>query len=185
MTDQIRLRQYAIASNVAFITYGAGSGLWPPLLLHVALLPLNVLRLRSFLHERALIARAASAAQISPAWLAPFMQSRRYPAGTVLFRRGDPADRIYFLAEGRLRLDEIGLVLEPGTLLGEIGIFSPAGARTQTAIAIDDVVALSLTRHGVLALYRRDPEFGIYLIRLITQRLIDDVAFEHAHALAT
>ena len=185
MTDQIRLRQFAIASNIAFIAYGGGSLLWPPLLLHMALLPLNVLRLRKFLHERAIIAHAARATHISPTWLAPFMESHRYPPGTVLFRRGDAADRMYFLAEGRLRLEEIGLDLQPGALLGEIGIFSPAGTRTQTAVAIDDTVALSLTRDGVLSLYRRDPEFGIYLTRLITQRLIDDVAFEHTRAVAT
>ncbi len=41
----IPLRLTAIASNVAFIGYAWANGLTPILLLHSALLPLNVLRL--------------------------------------------------------------------------------------------------------------------------------------------
>jgi hypothetical protein len=41
----MRLRLFAIASNLLFILYAGVSGLWPVLVLHVVLLPLNVLRL--------------------------------------------------------------------------------------------------------------------------------------------
>lgn len=40
------LRAIAIASNIAFIGYGCLGELWPILILHAALLPLNVYRLR-------------------------------------------------------------------------------------------------------------------------------------------
>lgn len=39
------LRSLAIASNVAFITYAAVAHLWPILILHAIMLPLNVARL--------------------------------------------------------------------------------------------------------------------------------------------
>jgi len=39
------LRGFAIASNVLFITYGCEVGLWPIVLLHAILFPLNVIRL--------------------------------------------------------------------------------------------------------------------------------------------
>jgi hypothetical protein len=45
MRDMVSLRVVAIASNVAFISYGALAGISPVLLLHVVLLPVNVLRL--------------------------------------------------------------------------------------------------------------------------------------------
>ena len=45
MRDMVALRAVAIASNAAFIAYGAMADIGPVLLLHVLLLPVNVLRL--------------------------------------------------------------------------------------------------------------------------------------------
>jgi CRP/FNR family transcriptional regulator, cyclic AMP receptor protein len=50
MRHMAALRLTAIASNLAFIAYGASAGLDPVLMLHVLLLPLNAARL---LQERA------------------------------------------------------------------------------------------------------------------------------------
>ncbi len=55
MTSMVPLRLVAIASNLAFIVYALQGGLMPVLLLHGALLPLNVLRLlerRRFMSDR-------------------------------------------------------------------------------------------------------------------------------------
>jgi CRP/FNR family transcriptional regulator, cyclic AMP receptor protein len=175
MKDTVRLRQLALASNVAYALFATEMHLYPTLLLNVALVPLNAVRLGQLLRERRLIRRALEASDVSPAWLMPFMDRCRVPAGTVLFRRGDPADRLYFLAEGRLALEELGVELGPGALLGEIGIFSPDGKRTQTVRALEGVVLYELRRDEVLALYKRDPGFGIYLVRLITARLVEDL----------
>lgn len=46
------LRLMAIASNVGFITYAVTAGLAPILLLHVALLPINIVRLTQIERER-------------------------------------------------------------------------------------------------------------------------------------
>jgi hypothetical protein len=43
------LRALAIVSNIAFVVYGYAAGLWPILVLHSIMLPLNVLRLREAL----------------------------------------------------------------------------------------------------------------------------------------
>ncbi len=45
MRDMVALRVVAIASNIAFITYAVLAGIGPVLLLHAALLPVNLLRL--------------------------------------------------------------------------------------------------------------------------------------------
>ncbi len=45
-TRMVPLRALAIASNVAFIGYGYLGELWPILILHAAMLPMNMLRLR-------------------------------------------------------------------------------------------------------------------------------------------
>jgi CRP/FNR family transcriptional regulator, cyclic AMP receptor protein len=48
MRDMVALRCLAIASNLAFIAYGAMADLGPVLLLHLLLLPVNVLRLAAW-----------------------------------------------------------------------------------------------------------------------------------------
>jgi CRP/FNR family transcriptional regulator, cyclic AMP receptor protein len=45
MRDMVALRCMAIASNVAFIAYGALADLGPVLVLHLLLLPVNLVRL--------------------------------------------------------------------------------------------------------------------------------------------
>lgn len=49
----VSLRTLAIASNVAFIAYGYLDTLWPILILHATMLPMNVLRLRQELARAA------------------------------------------------------------------------------------------------------------------------------------
>lgn len=45
MNGMVALRLTALASNVAFIAYGASAGIDPVLMLHTLLLPLNAWRL--------------------------------------------------------------------------------------------------------------------------------------------
>ena len=45
-TRMVPLRALAIASNIAFIGYGYLGELWPILILHAAMLPLNIHRLQ-------------------------------------------------------------------------------------------------------------------------------------------
>lgn len=55
MTKEMRLlRILGIFSNIAFITYGVLAWLPPVLCLHLLLLPVNVVRLRSLLTEQGL-----------------------------------------------------------------------------------------------------------------------------------
>ncbi len=52
MRDMAALRATAIASNVAFIAYGALAAVHPVLLLHLVLLPINIQRLLESMRER-------------------------------------------------------------------------------------------------------------------------------------
>ena len=44
-TQPVGLRLCALGANLAFMGYGATSGLWPVLVLHAVLLPINAMRL--------------------------------------------------------------------------------------------------------------------------------------------
>ena len=52
MEDVRRLRTVAVFTNIAFIAYGAAAWLPPVFCLHIALLPVNLLRLREVLNSK-------------------------------------------------------------------------------------------------------------------------------------
>lgn len=51
MRGMLALRLAGIASNIAFMGYGALEGLYPVVALHLALLPCNLLRLRELCRD--------------------------------------------------------------------------------------------------------------------------------------
>ena len=116
MKRMIPLRLTAIASNVAFISYAWIDDLTPILILHGALLPLNLYRL---VELRRLITKVlrASSDRFSIDALLPLMQRRSVGANDVLFKANDPAEALYYLLEGTLYLPELDKELGPGLSL--------------------------------------------------------------------
>ena len=173
MKTMIPLRWVAIASNVVFITYGAAGRIYPVLLLHAVLLPMNVLRLQQM---RTLIQRVqeASRGKMSMEWLIPLMTLRKLESGRVLFRIGDPADSMSLILKGTVRLVEIGVALGPGEILGEIGVFTPDSRRTGTAVCESDVEIGVISDAKVMQLYFQNPTFGFYMFRLVVRRLLEN-----------
>jgi CRP/FNR family cyclic AMP-dependent transcriptional regulator len=165
------LRAVAIASNVAFIGYGYLGGMAPILILHMTLLPLNLWRLHQ---TRALAKKVRRAMQddLSFDWLIPYMNHRSFAAGETIFRKGDAACELYLISAGALRLSELGIVVGKGSLVGEIGVFSPHKMRTATAVAVTPVELLAISEDRVIQLYADNREFGFHLVSLITKRLL-------------
>lgn len=175
MKTMIPLRLIGILSNVAFMTYGLGGRLYPVLILHAILLPLNCLRL---VQMRTLIQKvhAASRGDLSMEWLVPMMRRRQCAKGEVLFRRGDPAKELYLVFSGSVRLLDLAVEIGPGKMLGEVGIFAPTHQRMDTAVCETEVELGAMATEKVLELYHQDRRFGFYLIRLVSQRLLEDYA---------
>jgi hypothetical protein len=171
MKTMLPLRIAAISANLLFITYGALSGLTPILVLHLTLLPFNVYRL---LEIRRLTrqARATHAAPQALAWLRDAMLPVHFQAGAQVFRKGDTPDAFYYLDQGQIRLEEIGVDLSEGELFGEIAFFSHDRTRTLTATCLTPCRVLTLDEDGFTALYFKNPELGLTLVRLVTQRLL-------------
>jgi hypothetical protein len=173
MKTIVPLRIIAVISNVAFIVYallglayGVFGRVYPILVLHSCLLPLNVLRLRQL---RALI-RAVHEASDDEAIhaLIPFMTTEAHRKGDTLFRQGQPADRLYLLQSGRVAFAELDNDLSAGALFGEVGLFAPHGVRTLTAVCEEDCRLATISGDKVLELYYQNPKFGLFLIRLIS-----------------
>lgn len=171
MKTMLPLRIGAILSNVAFIAYAFFDGLYPILILHSVLLPLNVVRTVQMLRVRRIVEQA-SKGEFTAEPLCPFMKAATWKAGEIIFRQGDYADRIYLLAKGSVRLNEIDLVLGAGELFGEIGVFSTAHERTQTAQAISDVELLWLTEGELAQVCHAHPALAFHFLKLSINRLL-------------
>lgn len=174
MKNMLSLRVLALAGNVFFIAYGYVESLLPSIVLNAVLLPLNVARLWEITRLSKEIARATGDSPASQ-WLLPHMHRRPFKAGEVLFRKGDAADNLIYVASGELKLEEIGRKIGPGELIGEIGLFAPGRTRTQTLVCETDGEIYHMTDKMVFRLYYQDPKLGFYLMRLVTERLLRDV----------
>jgi CRP/FNR family transcriptional regulator, cyclic AMP receptor protein len=175
MKTMIPLRVLGLASNVLFIGYGYLAGAYPPLVLHILLLPLNVMRLRQMLQLSRQVAQAA-AGDLNMDWVKPFTSAHAMNAGDQLFRKGEPADRMFFVLSGRCRLVETGVDIVPGAVVGEMALLSPDKTRTQTLQCLEAGKLLEISYSQLRQLYFQNPKFGFYFIELISRRLFENIA---------
>jgi len=114
--------------------------------------------------------REANGNDLKIEWLKPFMHPRMLRAGEKIFWKGDDADEAFVVVEGRIEIVERGTVLSPGDIFGEMALFTKLGKRTATARCLSDVSLLVITYEQFEQLYFQNPEFGLYLVRLIVRR---------------
>jgi CRP-like cAMP-binding protein len=171
----VPLRVIGIISNVFFIAYGALAGSASTFFLYLLSLPINAIRLRQMLN---LVRKARVSAQgdLSMDWLRPFMAPRKYRKGDVLFHKGDTAKEMFLTVTGKFLVTEINVELPPGRMMGELGFVDPKNRRTGTVECIEDGDVLSITYEKLLELYFQNPEFGYYLLRLTTERLLQNIS---------
>ena len=174
MKTMVPLRLCEIGSNVLFVIYGFLNPSYPTLVLYAIMVGLNSLRLHEML-ELIKKVRTASQGDLSMDWLKPFMHKHSYKAGSVLFQKGDHAEEMFYIVSGRLHVRELGLELSAGHMVGELGFLTPEQRRTQTVECIDDVEMLAISYDKVRELYFQNPSFGFYLLRLASERLLQNV----------
>jgi hypothetical protein len=175
MRTIVPLRIAAIISDVFFIGYGVLANSITTFILYFLLLPINSIRLYQMIR---LVRKARVSAQgdLSIDWLKPFMSRRSYGKGDVLFRKGDPANEMFFTVTGKFLVTEIGVELSAGRLVGELGFLSPDNRRTQTVECLDGGEVLTMTYDKLLQLYFQNPEFGYFFLRLSSERLLQNIA---------
>jgi len=98
--------------------------------------------------------------------------------GTILFVENDPADAIYFLREGKVRLSksssegkEIILnIRKPGDLFAEVALFRKTNYPA-TAEMIEDGEVVLIRNEDLEKVIFQYPEIGISIIQIMGQRL--------------
>jgi hypothetical protein len=116
MSTMIPLRVLALASNVLFMAYGYVDHLYPVLILHALLFPVNALRLMQF-QRLVWDMREANSGDLSIQSLLPYMMRRKFAAGETLVRKGGSADRLYYLLDSELEItrDQQGAQIRGGS----------------------------------------------------------------------
>ncbi|MEA2981176.1 MAG: hypothetical protein QOF09_2999 [Alphaproteobacteria bacterium] len=171
----VPMRVLCIFSIVFFLVSAVLAGSVPHFFLYLLALPINVVRL---VQIRNLVRKARSSAQgtLSLGWLRPFMTSRHYKKGDVLFRKGDPATEMFLTVSGKFLVTEIKIEIPPERILGELGFVSPNNHRTQSVECIEDGEVLTILYDKLLEIYFQNPEFGYYFLRLTSDRLLQNFA---------
>lgn len=108
---------------------------------------------------------------------------QRVDAGAVIVERGGPAEALYAVATGKLKVvnprdggrDATLHILGPGDVFGEVAFFHPEG-RTARITALEESVLVVLDRRVFLDLLGRSPAFSQRLLALMAKRLHDTIA---------
>jgi len=166
----IPLRWAAIAANALAMIYSAMHGTWPTFALNAILLPTNAWRLLAMLRLIGDIDRAIKS-DVNADWLLPYARPKTFRAGDVMIQRGDYATAAFYVVAGEVEIAELNQSYGPGTLLGEIGLFTPDGRRTRTVRCKTDVDAAVLDYDRFKELYFQNPQFGFRLLQLIVARM--------------
>jgi hypothetical protein len=187
LKTMIRLRVVALASNIVFIAYAAMGHLLPIMVLHLMLLPLNAWRL---IEVKQLIRKVRASAQTgmsAPELIVPYLRSVWRFKGEPIFKKGDPADSVYYLFEGSVRLTDKNIIVPQGQMIGVNGIFSQEHRRTDSAVCLCDVELGVISKDKILELFYQNPDFGAFLIRMVAQRaaLDNSRAPGQAHAIVS
>jgi CRP-like cAMP-binding protein len=98
--------------------------------------------------------------------------------------RGEYATAAYYLVAGEVEVVESKETFGQGTLLGEIGLFTPDGRRTKTVRCKTDVQTAVIDYDRFKELYFQNPQFGFRLLHLIVARLQDGQELAHSGAVA-
>jgi CRP/FNR family cyclic AMP-dependent transcriptional regulator len=141
------------------------------MMLHLILLPVNVLRLMQIRH---LVRRTSQSTDLSMENLVPLMTRRQFGAGETMIRKGDRADRLFYLVRGQVEVAEFGKTISSGAVLGEIGVFARDQRRMATVVCRTDCEVYELRESKAKELYQ-DPSFGYAVLQMIIARLMEDM----------
>ena len=170
----VPLRILAIVTNCILVAFYGVTHAWLLLAFQAIALPINSYRLYQMFVLIGNV-REAIRGHTSMDWLKPFMSERHFK-GDILFAKGEIADEMFCTVSGRYLLAELGIELQTGQVVGELGFLAPDNRRTATLECVEGGKVLSITYEQVEQLYYQNPTFGFYFLRLSTERLFDNIS---------
>jgi CRP-like cAMP-binding protein len=126
--------------------------------------------------EEQALRRFALLADLNPGDLkqiATLLHPMRYRAGEIIFRANAPADKLYLVDKGNVRVQTLGggaYLLGPGESCGERALITEQPHNT-TVSADTDVDVWTLNKQDLDMLMNRYPGIAISITRIISQRM--------------
>ena len=111
--------------------------------------------------------------------LAAHLEPLSYPAGSIIFRQGEPGDAFYLVATGSVGVyatgqsgagEKVVKLLHPGEPFGEMALLTNS-TRTATIKAETDCEVLRLDRGSFLDLVREQPGVALSIAATLSRRL--------------
>lgn len=174
MNTMLPLRLLAIASSVCFAIYAAVLQLWPLLVMELTLLPINLYRLWQLVSLRGKVSQSARSGAPDFSVIKAYGRPRTLQAGTVVFEKGDPVDRLYFVSSGKVHIAEPDVHIGAGEIFGEIAFFTDEAVRTATARCTEIARVYEIDEKLFMRLQFEDPSFGLAVMRTMTRRLLEN-----------
>jgi CRP/FNR family cyclic AMP-dependent transcriptional regulator len=102
----------------------------------------------------------------------------RFAKGDVIFRRGDPGDRLTVIVSGRIKIANLSAdakevvlnFLEAGDVNGEIAVLD-GNARSANAIALEDCEVLVIFARDLMPVLSAHPEVMLEIMQVLCHRL--------------
>lgn len=110
--------------------------------------------------------------------LIPMLTERSFRPRQILFQAGDPAERVYLLLKGRVKIYQVAengkeIILDvvgKGGVVGDMAIVED-GERIACASAIDETVAVSISWEDFSHVLQQSPKLGFAMMELMAHRL--------------
>jgi CRP-like cAMP-binding protein len=95
-----------------------------------------------------------------------------------LFTQGDPADSVFYLQQGRVKLTVVShsgkettiTLLSSGDFVGESAVASVPGLRLSTATALNNCTTLKITREEMIHVMHQKHEFSDLFLKFLLER---------------
>jgi CRP/FNR family cyclic AMP-dependent transcriptional regulator len=103
----------------------------------------------------------------------------KYRKGTVIFQQGDPADAVFYIQKGKVKLTVISAqgkeavvaILDADDFFGE-GCLAGQQHRISTVVAMTDSVVVRLQKSAITGVIHREPAFSEMFIAHLLSRTI-------------
>ena len=102
------------------------------------------------------------------------MPAVRLESGQLLFGEGDPADCMYVVKSGRLRIRSGSVIYEDigaGAIVGEMGLVERNQPRSAMVYALTDAELIAIDLANFASLVAETPHFALTVMQVLSRRL--------------
>jgi CRP-like cAMP-binding protein len=113
---------------------------------------------------------------VNVAGAAPYWRLVAFPEEQRIYAEGDPADRLYVIVSGTVKLSRtssfgpILTIVGPREMFGALSLFDP-GPRIASATALSDVSAVAIDHDTVRSMIAKHPDIAQQFLQILARRL--------------